>query len=536
VRRPDPVVAAVAALVVAGLLARLIGLGSRPFHWDEARVGYWTLRYADTGQFAHRPAAGGPLVYVLGRWAIGLLGASDAAARLPVAVVGGLFPATALAFRGRLDDGETVALAAVLAAAPPLVYYSRFLRGDLPLAAASLTAVGLAARWRAGDRPRDLYAAAAALGVALAASGLVAVTLALWAAAAALTFDGRRIAGRGTTAPAAVLSGIGRVRARSPVLARAGLLLAAVWAVWYAPRGRVPLSDPIGLIAATFPAPVRAFVGLRWAAREGVAPLPVVGGALGPLVAAAGPVAALALAGFLADRYGVGGDGGRPVVAFAGFWGGLGLFAYPVAAGTAAPWLTVHAVAPLAVPAAVGVGLAARYARRAADRGDTARLAAAVLLLSAAGGHAAAVGLTAYGAGGHAGGPLADAGQPPDDLEPLVGDARAALAAAGGSNARVVYVGASLRPRDESALDAPPIDHPDDRAALARRLPLAWYVARTGAPTASVGAPADLDGSPAVVVAEPEHASALAERLPDHERRELRLSTDGRRLAVFLTT
>ena len=125
-RRPDRVTQAVVAVTALALLARLVGLGTRPFHWDEARVGYWTLRSLAVGAYEYRPVAGGPFLYVVGRWLVTLLGPSDAVARLPVALLGGLLPLAALLFRsagepdGRdapvagLEAAETLSLAVLL--------------------------------------------------------------------------------------------------------------------------------------------------------------------------------------------------------------------------------------------------------------------------------------------------------------------------------------------------------------------------------------------------------------------------------------
>jgi len=155
--RGDRILGAVVGLAALALAARLLWLGRRPFHWDEARVGYWTLRFLATGSYEYRPVAGGPLLYLAGRQTFTLLGATDATARLPVALVGGLLPLAALTFRSRLDDAETVLLAAVLGFNPLLLSYSRFLRGDVP-AAAQDDPRGLRVRGRvparvAGRRP-----------------------------------------------------------------------------------------------------------------------------------------------------------------------------------------------------------------------------------------------------------------------------------------------------------------------------------------------------------------------------------------------
>ncbi|ERH11859.1 MAG: hypothetical protein J07HB67_00870, partial [halophilic archaeon J07HB67] len=78
--RRDRTVLAVAGVTLLALVVRFVALDARPFHWSEGRVGYWALRFAETGVYDYRPVAGGPLVFVAARWAIGLFGASDAIA------------------------------------------------------------------------------------------------------------------------------------------------------------------------------------------------------------------------------------------------------------------------------------------------------------------------------------------------------------------------------------------------------------------------------------------------------------------------
>ncbi|MCO8268564.1 TIGR03663 family protein, partial [Haloferax sp. AB510] len=141
-RRPDRTTLAVVALAAAALVVRLVGLGDRPLHWDEARVGYWSLRSLETGFFSYRPVAGGPLVYHFSRPSLALFGATDFALRLPFALFGAALPLAALLFRGRLAADETVGFAAVLAANPILVYYGRFARGDVLAVGFALVAFG----------------------------------------------------------------------------------------------------------------------------------------------------------------------------------------------------------------------------------------------------------------------------------------------------------------------------------------------------------------------------------------------------------
>ena len=269
--RIDPVVLAVAAIAVAGLGLRLVGLGGRPFHWDEARVGYWALRYLDTGAYQYRPVAGGPLLYLLDRALFGIFGVSEWIARLPVAVLGGALPLVALLFRDRLDDGETVVFAAILAVQPILLYHSRFLRGDVPLALFGLAFVGFALRaWDRRSR-RDAYAAAVSLPFAASASGFVGGYLVCWVVAWALVVDQRSVAAdRGSSVRATLIALRDRLAGTATPAARAGLLAIGTTAFLFAPRSgpgvEVGLYDPTTLHLAFYEGTVGAFrrlVGVR---------------------------------------------------------------------------------------------------------------------------------------------------------------------------------------------------------------------------------------------------------------------------------
>ncbi|WP_096391269.1 flippase activity-associated protein Agl23 [Halopenitus persicus] len=599
--------AAVAVIVGCSLLARTVALGDRPFHWDEARVGYWTLRSLETGSYEYRPVAGGPVVFHLSRLALSVAPPSDALARLPFAIAGGLLPAVALLFRGRLGDDETVAAAAVLGFAPPLVHYGRFLRGDVIAAGAALLAVGWLVRWidsDSGTRPRDryLYGATVASVVALGTSGFAVATLVLVVAAALVTLDRPRAEGRSSSLGDAARRGGRWIVDRATPLARAAFVFLGTWAVLFLPRGSdsgaggTPgglaglVADPIGLATRTYVAPVEAFLGVRVAERAGTQFLPFVTDAVSTALATAAPILAIAAAGFLADRYGLLGDatrqgtaGGRPIVLFASAWAGLGLLGYPIVAEVIAPWTLVHVLVPLAVPAGVGIAAVYRYGREAAGRslgsnvaasgarrggdaafrddaadadrvaaggadrvtagdtdrltvGDAARVAAAGLVLFAIVAHAGIVTLDAAAAEPGPESPLAQYGQPADDLEPLVDEMEAAIADAEGENARVVWVGDRFHLPDETVADRPPIGTEAAREAWGDRLPLPWYLERTDAEVESVTAPSGLTGEPAVVIADPAHEGSLDAMLPAHESRTLRLGLWNREVVVFIAS
>ncbi|MFC7137443.1 flippase activity-associated protein Agl23 [Halobaculum litoreum] len=190
-RGVDPTVAAVVAVVVGSLLLRTVQLGARVFHWDEGRVGYWILRFDANGEFFYRPIIHGPFLPVVNNVLFDLIGASDFAARLPVAVVGGLLPLSALLLRRHLRDREVVALALLLSVDPLLVYYGRFMRGDVLVGSFCVAAFALVVYALDTRRTLPLFGAAALLGLGFTAKENALVYLACFLGAGFLLLDHR---------------------------------------------------------------------------------------------------------------------------------------------------------------------------------------------------------------------------------------------------------------------------------------------------------------------------------------------------------
>lgn len=543
----DRVVLAVVAVTLLALAARVVGLGARPFHWDEARVGYWSLRYLDTGSFEYRPVAGGPFLYLAERYVLGAVGTTDVTARAVVAVVGGCSPLAALLFRRRrsaetsatpryrLTDAETVAMAGLLAVSPTLLYYGRFLRGDLPLAVFGLVVVGcvvriLDAEDAAAARPYR-YLGATALGLAVAASAFVVGYLLCWLAAAALTVDQRRLVDAGEGARDHLEWAVERLRGTTrSALGAVGVFL-VVHLFFYAPRVGGSIRPSPATVEAAFLGATRSFYGVRVVGRRQGGEhqlLPYLSAHVETLLAASAVVVGLAAVGFLADRYGRGET--RPVLAFHAYWAGASLLVFPVITEESAAWLTVHTVAPAVVPAAAAVGLLGRYASESLSRDDAVGVAVAALLAIAVAGQlgVAAVG-TAYGPTTPEN-PLAHHAQPADDLDPFVADVSRAIA--GNDGVDVLFYGPEFVPTYDDRPDRPPVSD-----AWGNRLPLPWYLERMGAETDGVRDPTGLDAlesRPPVVVADASRRAALSARLVGYESSTYRLSLWNRDVVVFV--
>ncbi|QLG62140.1 flippase activity-associated protein Agl23 [Halorarum salinum] len=539
-RGPDRVALAVAGLALLALLTRFVALGDRPFHWDEGRVGYWTLRYLDTGAYSYRPAAGGPFLYLVNRHVFALVGASDASARAVVALVGGLFPLAALLFRGTLREDETVALAGLLAFEPLLLYYSRFLRGDLPAAAFGFVAVGGAVRYRRTGERRALYLAAAAVALALSASGFAVAYPLLWLAAGLLVVDEARVRG----APGAIRSKLGgapdRLDAQATPFARALFVFLAAFLFLFAPRagGMGPGLYDLGtfpeVVTMAFAGSAESFSRLRVVAR--LAPaypggsefLPAVVGYVRTLVATSWPLVALGLVGFLYERYR---RDARGVVAFGAYFAGLGTLLFAVASTGSEPWSVVHVLPALALPGAVALAAGVRLLVRRADAADPARLVTVLLVVAVvAAGAGTAVG--ASYAAPEPGSPFSQFAQPVDDPEPMLAAAERAMAG-DAEGPDVVYVGEELDTTNE--YERPPVEY-SDQAAWGARLPLQWYFERLDADVTSVREAGQITGGdPPVVVTKPAHRVAVDERLGDgYEQFDLRLGLWNRDVVVYV--
>lgn len=563
---------AVVGITVVGLLARVVDLGGRPFHWEEARVGYWTLRFAETGVYEYRPVAGGPLVYLLDRWVFALVGATDATARLPVAVLGGLAPLAALLFRDPLGDGETVVMAGLLAFDPLLVYYSRFLRGDVLAAVAGLVVLGALVRYRA-DGGRWLSVAAVAAAVALAASGFAAVYPLVWLGAGLLTLDEARIRGAPDTAARTLAAGWERVAGAVTPLARASLVFLVAAFVLFAPRsaGVAPgLWNPVTWPAAAdaaFAGTLDRFVGYRIVYRlQPTTPgrhalIPYVTSVVRPLVSASFVVIGAGVVGFLVERYTA---SRRRLVSFAGYTVPVGVFFLAIAARSRGPWIAVHLLPLATVPAAVGITRAWTVVRRrlyaadparsdgasrnvgtagaeeasgsvetgdAVEAGGTVEPGRAVLAVAlvAAVVSVAAVPVAGVYAAPERGSPYSQYAQPADDPEALLPAVQAAMDAADGPD--VVYVGRFDTSRE---YERPPVAAADQRAWGAR-FPLPWYFERLDAGVTSVPDAASVPAAPAVVVAPPGRADDVAGSLDGEYRRvTVQLATDGRSVVLFV--
>jgi uncharacterized protein (TIGR03663 family) len=540
----DPVRVAVVALLVVGVVARLAALGARPAHYDEGRVAYWTLQYLDTGAVHYRYIIHGPFVQHAVRPLFAVFGPSDVVTRLPIAIVGAALPAAALLFRAHLRDVETVALAAFLAVNPILLYYSRFFRSTLLVAAFAFVAFGTIVRFVDTRRPRYLYATALALAVAFAAKENAIVYVLCFLGAGGLLLDHALLRPRGYDSGLARLrtgwrafrswlaAPAGRLRYRGVTWAgRVGLAVGIFLVVslfFYAPRnpGGVGLWSAVGN-PVRFPALIDATVediavGYGYwfggASEPGCRKETVIAGYvcyqrrfLEAMGSYAAPLSAFALVGLVYERY-VRREP-RNVVLAAGYWGVVSVIGYPLGTDVWGAWIVVNALVPLAVTAAVGVGVVVDWGRTAAANRDL--LGAGLVVVVFVGGAVASGGAIAADVYGQPAAPdndLVQYAQPSAELRPAVGHLRDRVDDTDRTD--VLVYGTAFVDGDEEATRLPACVRWFDT------LPLAWYTAAADADVTCATGPAELPASgelPPVIVAPADARSTLGRFTDDYE-------------------
>jgi uncharacterized protein (TIGR03663 family) len=532
-RVEDRTVAAVLGLTALALAVRLYALGRRVAQYDEAWIGHWILRYAETGVWEYDPMYHGSFLPQVNRHLVGLLGFSDAVGRLPVALVGGSVPLTALLLRHRLRDSEAVALAALLAGTPLLVYYSRFMRFDVLLAAFAFATLAFAVAAVDREDPRYLYPAGACLALTTTTKESFLLYLLAWAGAGAVVADSRILARRrsGVGVRESVRSAVDRLRG-VPRFRRAAVGSAALAVVvvvyFYAPR-------PDLWAAPTDPARIPGVVGAATLGSAGklydfwVAGgmqehpyLPYLSDYLATLVESAAVVLAFAPVGFVVDRY-AGRD--RALVAFCTLWGVAFVVGYPLANFLPTPWSAVHAAVALAVPAAVGI--AALYR---AGRDSRLRTAAAVgILVFATVGTGATVVATSYQHPQDGAHEVVYHSQPAGRMKPALAAVRTAVDGHDGGP-DVLYYGSWYDLPDESIADRPPA-----YAGWHRRLPFPWYFEGFGATVNSTTSLRRVVGTaPPVVVARARHRPLLVDALEGYAHATYDLSQTDRATVVLV--
>lgn len=396
---------AVVAITVFALIARFVLLGDRVAHWDEARVAYWTIHFMETGNYTYSPVIHGPFYHYINPILFQWFGMTDFSMRIAPALLTGLLPLTTLLFRERLRNFEITVFALFLAVDPIFLYYSRFMRGDPLVGAFMLAGFAFLVRWIDTGRSRHVFAASLVIALGFTAKENALLYIICWIGGLVLLLDHRLLTARYRNL--SWVSSLWNTLKRPPSnLAQSTVVFFVsvieffiVIVYFYAPRenGLFYIPGPNGGTLATFgellvnpllllgvirEATIGSVIALYeyWilGAVEGHAYLPYLADLLRTIGYGSAALCLFAIIGFLANRYAA--DQPREIVMFCFVWGVVSVFGYPLATDIKAPWLAVHVVLPLMIPAAVGVRVVVREGYDAMTNGlrsdddfDTAR-------------------------------------------------------------------------------------------------------------------------------------------------------------------
>ena len=580
----------VVAISVVALLLRLVVLGARPAHFDEGRVAYWAWHFGDTGSFAYRRIIHGPFIQHVGRWVFALFGPSDFTMRVPVAVVGSLLPLTVLLFREHLRRLEMVIMALLLAVNPVLLYYSRFMRSDVLVAAFMFAAFGLLVRFVDTRKARYLYAGAFFIALGFSAKENAIVYVLTWLGALglllakvlvlpngyvdAISFVGdapdggaikRRVVGRVLGDVDVVVSRVkafwGRHESPGAILGvyagHVGLAVALfiyVSLFFYAPRGagvegiqHPPVAPSEGSVGfwqavadpALFPDMVQATMDRvvseysEWfepaSGKETSDYQRHLSTSLKALGYASAPLLTFSVFGFVLDRLGY--VEPRHLVPFVAYGGFVSIFGYPLGSDIGAPWLVVHTVVPLSLPAAVGLAAVVEWGQEALSADDAVGLAITGLVLVLVSALVLNVAVTSvYTNTTEDGNPLVQFAQPDESTrESLETIERVAAANSGGPDV-VVYFGDTGDNYDENEAFVKEDQSEWDDAYWNIRptclqwhntLPMPWYFAAHNVSVSCANSPSGLSArllqeQPPVVITQQFDGTVPSERLQEN--------------------
>ena len=156
------------SLLLAAIVMRVWDLGARAMHHDESLHALYSWNLFTGRGYEHNPMMHGPFQFEANAVLFFTFGDSDFTARLLYALVGTALIAMPFLFRSRLGRRGALFTAALIAVSPAMLYFSRFARNDILMAAWTLGLV--ISMWRYIDegRTRYLYISAALLALALA--------------------------------------------------------------------------------------------------------------------------------------------------------------------------------------------------------------------------------------------------------------------------------------------------------------------------------------------------------------------------------
>lgn len=158
------------AIIIAAFVLRIWDVGHRAFHHDESLHGVYSWYITNGTGYYYDPMMHGPLQFHLYALMMGILGSSPTTGRLTSVLCGTAIVAIPFLLRRQLGRYVALVLTVLLCVSPFELYFSRFMREDIPFALwTALAVVGLARYLEHGRHHyRWLYLLFGALALAYA--------------------------------------------------------------------------------------------------------------------------------------------------------------------------------------------------------------------------------------------------------------------------------------------------------------------------------------------------------------------------------
>ncbi len=117
--------------IILAIVTRFWALGNRVMSHDESLHTQFSYQYFDGQGYQHTPLMHGPFLFHITALSYWLLGASDFAARLPVAIFGVILVISPYFLRPWLGRAGALVTSFVFLISPYVTYYSRYIRHDV---------------------------------------------------------------------------------------------------------------------------------------------------------------------------------------------------------------------------------------------------------------------------------------------------------------------------------------------------------------------------------------------------------------------
>ncbi|MBN1965986.1 MAG: TIGR03663 family protein, partial [Anaerolineae bacterium] len=172
-------------IFVLAVLTRFVDLGGRAMSHDESLHTKFSWDLYENGVFQHSPLMHGPLLFHMTALAYTLFGDDDFTSRIYVAAIGVLVVLMPILFRRWLGKVGAMLASIVLLVSPMVMYYSRYIRHDMPAIFFALVMVWAIFQYIDGSenvrrKPYWLYLLSAAMVLLLASKEVAFIYIAIF--------------------------------------------------------------------------------------------------------------------------------------------------------------------------------------------------------------------------------------------------------------------------------------------------------------------------------------------------------------------